>query len=78
MQTLNKDGKPRKTGSGRRKGGVSNVSIKLIELKKHFKDDDIIVVNSPFLQKAGVTPLGKAISKPLSAQAQAGIRLYDV
>ena len=43
--TYNKDGTPRKQGSGRKKGSVSLISVKLGDLiSAGFNNDDTIVV----------------------------------
>ena len=38
-QTLNKDGTPRKTGSGRTKGAASTILVKLSDVNKICKED---------------------------------------
>lgn len=43
--TYNKDGTPRKQGSGRRKGSTSTISVTWAELKEAgFNDDDPVVL----------------------------------
>ena len=43
-QTLNKDGTPRKTGSGRTKGAASTILVKLSDVNKICKEDAYIPV----------------------------------
>jgi|TARA_R110000824_G_C14948128_1_gene650616 hypothetical protein len=42
--TYNKDGTPRKQGSGRRKGSLSLMQVKCSELTRGLKPDDPVVV----------------------------------
>lgn len=60
-------------GSGRTKGAVSLVSVKLSDLMARFKPDDLVVVGRVFVNKAGVPVHGPAISLPASAAVQAGV-----
>lgn len=78
MTALNKNGQPRKSGSGRTKGATSLVSIKLSELQKHFTDEEMIVCGRVFLAKAGINPDGPAIAAPLTAEEKAGIKVIDI
>lgn len=57
-------------GSGRTRGAVSLVSVKMSELKSRFKDEDLVVIGRIFGTKAGI-PLGetfKKISEPVPAE----------
>ena len=54
MITLNKDGTPRKKGSGKTKGSVSFVDIKLSTLKTLVKDGVAIPVSRKWLNALGV------------------------
>jgi len=42
--TYNKDGTPRKQGSGRKKGSVSLMQVKLSELSEKFNPNDPMIV----------------------------------
>ena len=44
--TKNKDGKPRKTGSGRTKGATSLVKVSLGTLKEYLANDSITIPES--------------------------------
>ena len=48
---INKNGQPRKSGSGRKKGSSSLVSVKLSDLRKHFNDDELIVCGRCFIEQ---------------------------
>lgn len=78
MSALCKNGLPRKSGSGRTKGAVSLVSVKLSTLVGKFKPDDLIVCGRIFLKKAGIDPDCQAISAPISAELRAGIQIIEV
>ena len=47
MDTLNKDGKPRKIGSGKTKGAGCFAKIKWEHLREFIKEDDDILVGAP-------------------------------
>lgn len=53
---LKKDGTPRKGGSGRTKGAVSLVTVRLSELTAMFSQEDLIVVGRKFLEKKNAKP----------------------
>ena len=53
--TLNKDGTPRKSGSGRRKGANSFVSIRVSDLKQFCGQNTLIPVSRGWLEKMGAT-----------------------
>lgn len=53
--TLNKDGTPRKQGSGRKKGSTSFTQISLRELNAIFKEDALITVSKAFINSIGAT-----------------------
>jgi hypothetical protein len=60
--TLNKDGTPRRKGSGRTKGSVSFTNIQLKELKKVCGDETVIPVSRKWLETMGFsleTPTAK-------------------
>jgi len=79
MATLNKDGSPRKAGSGRTKGAKSLVSISLKELNANFNEDDLIVCGSVFLRKAGMLDKSlPAISSPLTETEKMGIQVIEI
>lgn len=61
---LNKDGSPRKSGSGRTKGATSLVSIRLKDLAERFKDEDMIVVGRVFARESSLGETFKKISHP--------------
>lgn len=79
MATLNKDGTPRKAGSGRTKGAKSLVSISLKELNQNFNEDDLIVCGSVFLRKTGLLDKSSpAIDSPLNETEKMGIQIIEV
>lgn len=51
--TLNKDGKPRKIGSGKTKGAGCFAKIKWEHLKEFIKEDDDILVGRVWLRSVG-------------------------
>ncbi len=53
--TLNKDGTPRKSGSGRRKGATSFVSIRVSDLEQFCGKNTFIPVSRVWLEKMGAT-----------------------
>ena len=59
--TYNKDGTPRKQGSGRKKGSLSLVEVKLSELIEKFEPNDPIIIGrkwyeSLFKKVVDITP----------------------
>jgi len=56
--TLNKDGTPRKSGSGRRKGANSFVSVSLADLDKFCGSATLIPVSRVWLEKMGANLMG--------------------
>jgi len=50
---LNKDGLPRKRGSGRTKGAVSLVPVRFGDVKTFFGDDSQIIMGRKFLESIG-------------------------
>lgn len=54
-KTLNKDGTPRKTGSGRKKGAKSFVNITLTDLQKFCGSAAVIPVSRVWLEQVGAT-----------------------
>ena len=51
--TLNKDGTPRKSGSGRRKGANSFVSIRVSDLEKFCGSATLIPISRVWLENMG-------------------------
>lgn len=51
MGAINKNGQPRKAGSGRKKGSSSLVSVKLSDLVASFRPEDLIVVGRVFVSQ---------------------------
>ena len=63
--TLNKNGKPRKIGSGKTKGAGCFAKIKWKQLKEFVKEEDEIIVSRVWLRSTGVLlDRRKKISKP--------------
>lgn len=58
-ETLNKDGKPRKKGSGRPKGSRSFINVKLSELKNFVGDDTFIPVRKLWLHEVAIQLMDK-------------------
>lgn len=56
--TLNKDGTPRKSGSGRRRGANSFVSVSLADLDKFCGSATLIPVSRVWLEKMGANLMG--------------------
>lgn len=78
MAKLNKDGTPRKSGSGRTKGASSLVSVRLRDLIKQFGPEDLIVCGRVFLRQAGIDDTQPAIKSALTSEDKAGIELVEV
>jgi hypothetical protein len=74
---LKKDGTPRKQGSGRTKGALSLVSVKMSDLAEKFGPNDLVVCGRIFVEKAGIGIVGKAVSAPLTETEKAGITLIE-
>ena len=53
--TYNKDGSPRKSGSGRRKGANSLVSIRVSDLEQFCGKNTLIPVSRVWLEKMGAS-----------------------
>ena len=53
--TTNKDGSPRKSGSGRRKGANSFANISLADLEKFCGSASVIPVSRVWLEKMGAS-----------------------
>ena len=51
---VNKDGSPRKKGSGRKKGAVSFVKVPLKELNSLLREDMQVVVSRRFAEELGL------------------------
>ena len=54
MAAINKDGTPRKSGSGRKKGAVSFVKIPLKQLNELLRDTMDVVVSRRFAEQLGI------------------------
>ena len=57
--TVNKDGSPRKKGSGRPKGSRSFINVKLAELKNFVADDALIPVRKVWLHEVAIQLMDK-------------------
>jgi hypothetical protein len=64
--TLNKNGKPRKIGSGKTKGAGCFAKIKWKNLKEFIKEDDDILVGRVWLRSVGALNQKKGSKKKLS------------
>lgn len=64
--TLNKDGTPRKIGSGKTKGAGCFAKIKWEHLREFIKEDDDIVVGRVWLRSVGALNQKKGTKKKLS------------
>jgi hypothetical protein len=53
--TINKDGSPRKTGSGRKKGAKSFVSIRVSDLEQFCGQNTLIPVSRVWLEQMGAS-----------------------
>ena len=58
-KTINKDGTPRKTGSGRKKGAKSFVNITLTDLQMFCGSAAVIPVSRVWLEQMGATIAGE-------------------
>jgi hypothetical protein len=67
--TLNKNGKPRKIGSGKTKGAGCFAKIKWKNLKEFIKEDDDILVGRVWLRSVGALNQKKGSKKKLSRSA---------
>ena len=67
-KTLNKDGTPRKTGSGRKKGATSFVNITLTELEKFCGSATGIPVSRVWLERMGAS-IEDTVPAPVSTVA---------
>ena len=67
--TLNKNGKPRKIGSGKTKGAGCFAKIKWKNLKEFIKEDDDILVGRVWLRSVGALNQKKGSKKKLSRYA---------
>ena len=55
MKTLNKDGTPRKQGSGRRKGANSFANVTLADLEQFCGSATLIPISRVWLEKMGAS-----------------------
>jgi len=69
--TLNKDGSPRKSGSGRRKGAKSFANISIADLQKFCGSATLIPVSRVWIEQMGAsvsestsTPIQQEVSEP--------------
>jgi hypothetical protein len=69
-KTLNKDGTPRKKGSGRRKGATSFVNITLTELEKFCGSATGIPVSRVWLEQMGACIQGSAPAPVSTVEAE--------
>ena len=72
-KTINKDGTPRKTGSGRKKGAKSFVNVTLADLQKFCGAAAAIPVSRVWLEQIGATIAGDAQTPvaPVAAEPEA-------
>jgi hypothetical protein len=63
--TLNKDGTPRKTGSGKTKGAGCFAKIKWEQLREFVQDDENILVSRVWLRSVGALNQKKGSKKKL-------------
>jgi hypothetical protein len=76
---INKDGTPRKAGSGRTKGAVSLVSVPLKTLVANLKEDEFVVVGRRWLEGAGLSEEAVRITpSALTEEEKAGIQIVEV
>ena len=68
--TLNKNGKPRKVGSGKTKGAGCYAKISWRELKKYIGADVAIPVSRVWLRGLGVTEIEKKTKEPKLEEIQ--------
>jgi hypothetical protein len=69
------DKKVRRKGSGRTKGAVSLVTVKLATLKEKFNDEDLIVVGRVFMRDAGIEADSAHVKTPITPIQKMGISL---
>jgi len=65
--TLNKDGTPRKTGSGKTKGAGCFAKIKWEQLREFVQDDENILVSRVWLRSVGALNQKKGSNKKLQS-----------
>ena len=68
--TLNKDGTPRKIGSGKTKGAGCYESVLLRDLRKFLNEDDEVSVSRVWLRNAKANQRGNTISLDLGNENQ--------
>ena len=66
--TLNKDGTPRKSGSGRRKGATSFTNISIADLKKFCGSATLIPVSRVWIEQMGASG-AESTPTPIEQQA---------
>ena len=77
MVTLNKDGTPRKRGSGKTKGSTSFVDVKLSMLKTLVTDKVTIPVSRKWLKALGVDVEGLVEEKPKAEEQKVEFTLTE-
>jgi len=71
--TLNKDGTPRKIGSGKTKGAGSFAKIKWEQLREFIKEDQDIVVSRVWLRSVGaLNPKRRSKKKRVYTSCRSG------
>ena len=65
--TLNKDGTPRKSGSGRRKGAKSFISIRVSDLEQFCGKNTLIPVSRVWIEQMGAS-IADSTSTPVKQQ----------
>ena len=73
--TINKDGTPRKSGSGRTKGATSFTNVSLIELNKLCGSSAVIPVSRKWLENMGINvePTTPPVVKNIAPEPEAKI-----
>jgi hypothetical protein len=69
--TLNKDGTPRKTGSGRKKGATSFVNVTIADLQQFCGNATVIPVSRVWLEQMGACIQGDNRTEISVSQAPA-------
>ena len=75
--TLNKDGTPRKIGSGKTKGAGCYESVLLRDLRKFLNEDDEVSVNRVWLRNAKANQRGNTVSLDLKNRKSAKISTHS-
>jgi len=72
--TLNKDGTPRKIGSGKTKGAGCFAKIKWAQLKEFIKEDEDILVGRVWLRSVGALSQKRGSKKKQPAANKMGVK----